>query len=312
MARCNGAGVHVMQSPTTGVAAFNGLQTCGSVWACPVCSQRITNHRREELNKLLPWARRMGYQVMLLTLTTRHAISDSLHQSMLALKAAKTKWHNTRAFRGIAGHLVGYVTATEVTHGAHGWHPHFHVLLLVDAPNEQTAVDILEVCRSAWLAALLKCGLEGNDYAYNVQGASNAGEYISKWGAGEELTLSSSKEAKTGGRSPWGLLAAATQGDSVASALFVEYAREFRGKRQLVWSKYLKSLLGIIERNDDELADIPDADDMQPIAFIGREMWKVVVRRKLQAELLEVAEEGGVNYVLTWLLALELQIKRGI
>ena len=24
---------------------------------------------------------------------------------------------------------VGHVTATEVTHGSNGWHPHYHILL---------------------------------------------------------------------------------------------------------------------------------------------------------------------------------------
>jgi hypothetical protein len=46
-------------------AGFGGLATCGSVWACPVCSAKAARERIGELDKLLSWnAERCGTAAM--------------------------------------------------------------------------------------------------------------------------------------------------------------------------------------------------------------------------------------------------------
>ncbi|WP_143510667.1 hypothetical protein [Pseudonocardia sp. Ae717_Ps2] len=38
-----------------GTAGFGGLATCGSVWACPVCSAKISARRSKDLEQLINW-----------------------------------------------------------------------------------------------------------------------------------------------------------------------------------------------------------------------------------------------------------------
>ena len=76
--------------------------------------------------------------------------------------------------------------------------------------------------REPWLASLRAEGLDGSGAAFQVQGATAAGNYVGKWGAAEELALSGKKSGRAG-RSPFQLLADyADQNDARAGALFAE------------------------------------------------------------------------------------------
>ena len=87
--------------------------------------------------------------------------------------------------------------------------------------------------REPWLASLRAEGLDGSGAAFQVQGATAAGNYVGKWGAAEELALSGKKSGRAG-RSPFQLLADyADQNDARAGALFAEFAGVFKGRRQL-------------------------------------------------------------------------------
>ena len=90
--------------------------------------------------------------------------------------------------------------------------------------------------------------------AFDVQGAASAGNYVGKWGAAEELALGERKDAM-GGRLFNCSMMLRKLGDTLASELFVEYAKTFKGRRQLVWSRGLKELAGIKERSDERLAE---------------------------------------------------------
>jgi len=287
-------------------ATYFGLQQCGSVWFCPVCSPRISAERRGELNRLLKWARREGLIPLLMTLTARHSYSDALAALTNGVKGAKKRLHQSRTWRNLP--VVGHVTATELPCGRNGWHLHFHILLLVAAPSEAAAIGMVEDCRSAWELALTHEGLACNDRGFDLRGAAEAGTYVAKWGAAEELALSGEKLAdpadSTKGRTPWQLLAiiAGEIEDTLfspqqATARWLEYARVFKGRRQLVWSKGLKTKAGINERTDKEIVDGAEASDLhEPNQEIGRMTipeWRAVVRRGLRLRLLEAVEAEG-------------------
>lgn len=70
----SGVGVRV----SDGVAGFAGLQTCGSVWACPVCAAKIAARRAQELGEVLGWARREGHTLAMVTMTVSHKRKDAL------------------------------------------------------------------------------------------------------------------------------------------------------------------------------------------------------------------------------------------
>lgn len=308
MHRCGAGGVVINVNTASGRASFDGVATCKSVWLCPVCSSRISNVRRKELNTMLEWARQWGHQPLLITLTARHGVNDSLAGLLAAMKLAKKKLHQSREWAGLAGYVVGHITATEVTHGVNGWHVHYHMLVLVDASSQQLAMEIFDL-ESVWLRCLNHKGvsLAGNGHAFDVQGAGAAGDYVGKWGAAEEITLTGSKKGNGKGSTPFQLLAAA-ESDPAAATLFCEYAQQFKGKRQLVWSRGLKRVLGIVEMSDEEAAEVPEEEgEYIEVARITRGSWRLVVRRGLQAELLEVAEQHGGFAVEMWILALHNQ-----
>lgn len=266
-------------------ASLNGLVSCKSVWACPVCSARISGVRRDEMNDLLVWARGEGHAVVMLTLTARHNSKTALGPFLGALKDAAKRLRQSKGWRKLPH--VGSVTATEVTHGANGWHPHFHLLLILDAPSV-SALDALDGLRSEWLRCLEREGLDGNKAAYQVQQASAAGDYVAKFGAAEEIAFGASKTGRNGSRSPWQLLADATAGDKRACALWAEFAVAFRGRRQLQWSPGLKAKAGIDEVSDDEAAE---ADPVTLRAWPGKsDEWRSARRRR--CALVDAAENG--------------------
>ena len=217
-------------------ASFGGVVSCGSVWACPVCSAKAGRERAADLNRVLAWARSEGHAVAMLTLTARHGRSDPLPKLLDGMKTAHRTFRQSRLWRALPH--VGSVVATEATHGRNGWHVHFHVLVITNGP----ALDALEGLRPEWLRSLGKAGLSGNGHALQVQDASAAGEYVAKWGAGEEMTIGQGKQAANGGRTPWQLLADARDGDSASGVLWRDFALAFKGRNQLSYSRGLKAL----------------------------------------------------------------------
>ena len=277
-----------------GRAVVTGLQQCGSVWHCPICSRIISAARRDELNRLLKWGRAQGLAPVLLTLTGRHRRTDTLKHLMDGMKSAKKRLHQSRDWRAVADRIDGHVTATEITHGQHGWHVHFHVLLLVSVEHETAAIRLFDGLRTVWEHALERSGLDCNDHGFDVQGAARAGDYITKWGATEELTLSGEKVARNKGWTIWQLLDDAS---AQSSKLWCEYAHHFKGKRQLVWSRGLKSKAGITEKTDDDLVSEAERPDMEGGATeIGRmtsQQWRAVVRSNMRGQLLDFVEKEG-------------------
>lgn len=284
---------------------YEGLQTCGSVWACPCCGARISETRRDEMNQLLSWARGQEYRVMMLTLTVRHGRDDDLAELLERMKDAKQRWARHRSYRTIKSHMIGSVTATEVTGGgAHGWHPHFHVIVILEGDEDLTPLQ------DAWLASLRGAGLDGAGAAFQAQGADAAGNYIAKWGAAEELTLSQRKKGRgRTGRTPAQLLAASCDDDDrQAGRLWAEYAQVFHGRRQLVWSRGLKALAGIGDVDDQEAAQDQQQEGQVETARanISHQVWRddVAARRvDRRAELLDRAEEVGPDAAVAELQA---------
>jgi len=285
-----------------GNAWYEGLQTCGSVWECPVCSGKISQRRRLELNELLKWCRGMGYDVQLLTLTFRHDRELSLVAGLDLLKRAKKRMHQSYWWkRKVTPQLIGHVTATEVTHGDNGWHPHLHMLVVVDTGS----AAVVDGLRSTWEHSLEAFGGSCNEHGFRLQNASEAGKYISKWGAAEEMSLSGSKSSN-GGRNPWQLLASYGDGDKQAGALFIEYVEAFEGKKQLSWSNGLKAAVGIVDVCDSDIvADEGREDEGKIVAVIPPDLWRKICEYEVRADLLNAVEDGRYQ---EWMAAFKRKI----
>lgn len=284
-------------------ASYKGLVICGNVWGCAVCGARISRIRRAEMNVLLAWARAEGLVPILLTLTARHGRKDSLDHLLHGMKEAKRRLRQRAEWRRLP--FEGSVTATEITHGLrHGWHPHFHELILLRAESEEEALDMARTLRSPWLASLRAYGLDGASAAFDIRGAAEAGNYVAKWGVAEEMTLSGDKAAKAKngherGRLPSELATLGADGDATAAKLWVEYFEATSGKRrnQLVWSKGLKLKCGVEEVSDEDAA-MKEAEDEDTTEHAGEwdgEDWKPLQSKRVR--LMDAAEEGGAAAV---------------
>lgn len=276
-----------------GRASYAGLQTCGSVWLCPVCSRKISEVRRTELNDLLSWSRDQGFFPVMLTLTARHSREDALADQLARMKSAKRRLRQRRDWKNLKDRIVGTVTATEVTHGERaGWHTHFHEIIVVRASSEDEAVSLVQTLRNGWLVSLATEGLDGiAERAFQVQGAAAAGNYVGKWGAAEEVALAGQKKGRTGGRTAAQLLHDSSMGDERAGQLWQEFGRAFKGSRQLVWSNGFKKLIGIEEVDDEAAAEDRESD---LVGLIDYETWRgspfFPGARSRRVRILEAAE----------------------
>lgn len=285
--RPNDSVVQLKLIPGAGVAFVSGVMRCHSVWLCPCCAPEINETRKVELDALLSRARAAGKSVFLLTLTARHRRGVALRPFLAKLKSALDHMRTGRTWRDLSLH--GSVTGTEVTHGDNGWHPHFHLLILMDQPKAE-AEAMLARLRAEWDRSLRKVELTGNEAAFQLQDGSEAGKYVAKFGAAEEMSLQTNKKGRHGGRSPWQLLEDAEAGDDEAGRLWVEYAKAFFGRRQLVWSKGLKARYQIDELADEELPLEPQGEAVVLRTWAADGVW-LQARRRLCA-ILDAAEAG--------------------
>lgn len=243
----HGVTVHVSGSTADGTrsAGLGGVQSCGSVWACPVCSAKIQARRQAEVATALAVARSRGWEVLFLTLTMRHNSGHSLNKLWNHLTHAwgavttgkgQRAWKQDKELYGIAG----YLRLVEVTHGDSGWHVHAHVLLFCD-PARAALLNALQNDRvgehgagftdaevnalgvsmfTRWRNALNVDGIRpsmsrGVDIR-RVRSDDRIADYFAKQlyhlkGEGStahDVTGSHGKEAKNGNRTPFGILAA--------------------------------------------------------------------------------------------------------
>lgn len=280
-------------------ASYQGLQVCASPWVCPVCSAKISERRRDEVAQALAGAKASGFAVYLLTLTFPHGLGDDLESIVSQSLKAYSKVFSTKAgvkLRERIG-LDGTIRAMEVTHGAaNGFHPHFHVLLFLDPGKAVTPSYVHSQIGPRWQAVCVSSGLPcpSLEHGCRVDDGEKAAAYVAKgstWGLESEVTKGQSKVAKGAkGRTPFALLRDYADGDKQAGALFAEYAKVFQGKRQLVWSNGLKRRMAVVDRTDDELANMADDAPTVLLATISDEQWKVIYRKRWESVVLDLAE----------------------
>lgn len=305
------AGVGVWYSESVHKAHYKGLMTCGSVWTCPVCSSKISERRRVELTEALEWATETDFDAYLLTFTLHHDRTDNLSKlldDLLAayrrMKAGK-RWAMAEKKLGI----VGSIRALEVTYSDRNlWHPHCHTVLIT-----RKGADIKEIeafFKSRWLAVLKREGRFCDDeHGFKISGARyTVAEYLQKFGREpapsrwiheHELCKQPVKSAYGEHMTPIALLRAYLHGDERAGRLWRQYAMCFKGKRQLVWSRGLRKLLGLSpkEATDQELAEAVE-QDAALLATLSLKQWRAILAHDCRGELLEIAHDGDAAKVM--------------
>jgi hypothetical protein len=308
------AGVSVLYSPAQKAAHYGGLMVCGSVWACPVCAAKISERRREELSTAIKgW----GGQIVLATFTLQHSASDGLVGLLEDLQQAVRKMRSGRAWMELQERygMVGSIRGLENTDGVNGFHPHQHVLFFLAGGIDLEAFT--RELRDRWGASVAKVGRYASPrWGLNVQAAdADVADYVAKWGkepkwtAAHELAKSVSKRGRVEGRTMLELLEAFVWGDVDAGRRWREYALAFKGRKQLVWSKGLRALLGLVveEKSDQEVVE-DVVEDAVCLAFLSVSDWRIVLANDARGELLDVASSGDVAAVGAFLRSLGIRL----
>lgn len=296
--RQKGREIQVIKSKEHGSCSYKGLQTCGSVWACPVCAAKISERRRVELKAATDAHIAAGGMVYLLTLTNAHHFGDDLGDLLAGQAKALSAFNGDRASRKLFAEMgcIGQIRAAEVTHGRlrrvnNGWHPHFHILLFA-APGVDLGA-FQQAFSARWISACLRAGLKRPSLEHGVKldNGEFAADYAAKWGLDHEMTKGHIKKANDG-ETPFDLLRAYLGNcDKQAGALFIQFAEAFKGKRQLYWSPGLKKHFQIGEMTDEELANQQD-DKAVLLGQITLEQWRHICKVEARTLILELAEKG--------------------
>lgn len=298
-----------------GNASTSGVVTCGSVWDCAVCAAKITEQRREEIDRVLGAHREAGGCAFMATLTVRHHRNQSCRFLRRVVAAAWRRVKSGKAWMAIKEHSgwMGDIRALEVTHSDNaGWHPHLHALVFFKPGTPETEIkNFAGWLYDAWARAASAAGLgECVPEAFTwspVSDDNGAAQYVGKWGAALELTKSHTKRGR-GGRTPWQLLADYAQlGRERDADLFREYSAAFYGARQLTWSRGLRDLYPLPpEKTDEELAAEPDAAPETVVALIDKPLFELLADVNAVSDLQVALEAGGILGVQSYLSRLRI------
>ena len=299
-----------------GSAHYRGLQTCGSVTACPVCAAKIRQARAEEIDEGLARHLSDGGGAVFLTLTMPHDAGMGLEAVWGAVSgswASLVSGRHRATLRDRFG-LVGYVRSTEVTHGRAGWHPHLHVLLFTDRHLGLDDLAALHLfVRERWIRRVVALGFRAPGIHTGVRilpvtGADGMGAYLTKVGddegpahtPGVELARWDLKRGRSwGSRSPFRILEDhARDGEAADWRLFTEWLVVSKGRRTLEWSRGLRALLlpHDRDRTDEEIA--ADHEPAEEVAIVSADVWRALVARRLSVLALAAVERAGVGGLL--------------
>jgi hypothetical protein len=293
-----------------GVAHYAGLETCGSIWACPVCSAKIRNARGGEISAAAARWDLAGNSVYMVTLTMPHDFGMKLAALLPVIADGFRSVISGRAWLLVKARarVAGTIRSVEVTHGPNSWHPHLHVLVFIEGDPGAGALAALALhIRSRWARYIKAQGYRSPDLAHGVvidrcTSAAEAGAYIAKTqdgaAVGNELARADLKTGRHAHRTPLQILEAFRwSGDIEDLALWHEYERATRGHQAITWSKQLRQLLTQSpERTDEEIA----AEEIggAVLVVIEARTWRSVTRIPgLAAHLLDEAERGGAEAV---------------
>lgn len=323
--------VQVRRSEDGEAVGYAGLQTCGSVWACPACSARIQAQRRLELGLLMTIAAAEGYSVVFTTYTLKHKQGQALEELWEGLGYAHRRVKQDKTVNGLRKRHgeIGSVRATEVTYGGNGWHPHIHSLRFYE--NTLTQSDVDEMKRNeyrAWKAAAKKRGLgRPSSRAFKMElldlGDSHTAEQLSKYlvkdideehqqsaqgrriadagktvsGITFEMQGGATKAARRStSYTPMELLGEfADTGNVEFLERFNEYELASHGKRALSWSPGLKARFNVAEKTDEAIAAESIGTEEDRVFGITAEGWQRVCYTRTAAIILNTLTSRGIG-----------------
>jgi hypothetical protein len=294
---------HVEIWKTKETANFRKMAACGSVWDCAVCSARISEVRKNELEQAYQESKKRGYWCYFLTLTFSHKKSDRINILVNSFNQVIRKFRNSRTWKGFVDTfgVIGTVTAFETTWGLSGWHPHKHILIFTDRKIDNLK-DMLEewegLLFDAYNLQLVKHGLSAKEgiglkLDFVAEKSDLIARYISKWTVEIEITKSNQKKGRKENLSVNDLLILAFAGKTWAADLWIEYSKAMFRKNQLTWTPGLKKRLGLVQDVTDQEAAEGKADQPSDyICSLGYWDLKKILANDIRGEVLLEAAKG--------------------
>jgi hypothetical protein len=298
-----GTGVSVKN----GTAYFTGVQTCGSIWACPVCAARIRQRRAGEIEQACLAHLTAGGGIGFGTLTLPHSRGDDLADLLPVVQKAWERVQQNRAVRRLFERfeITGRIRSTEITFGSwHGWHPHLHLLFFADrCLSDAEWAELRDVLSDAWAAAVVRLG---RDRPGEVVGVTlgkvyraDVGQYLAKvqdhYGeastVGREMARGDVKRGRKRSRTPFELAEQAVAGVVPDLPLWWSYEQATKGRRAIEWSRGLKARFHVEDVEDEALA-AADVDGDR-VLFVDGPRWGLLVKSRQETHVLDLVEQGG-------------------
>lgn len=312
-----------------GAGGFSGLQHCGCVWGCPICGAIISERRRQELADVLD---NFDDDIAMLTLTVQHDRSEPLEKVLEVLQTAYGRLFSGKSYVRLKEDfgVVGRVVGIESPYGKNGWHPHYHILLMIDL--EKFDPEALEAyIKQQWTGILHRMGGYANwaNGAMLSYGPDVRRDYLVKtanesldmsrsgghWTLAHEITKSGSKK---GSLTPLRLLAATITGGyrvrgglfltaRQAGRLWLEYLAAFHGVNQL---RYCGEALAIRKALLQESEGDPDDGQTgECMAYLPHDVYIAkIVKPRRRGELAEVLSVGSRTILQEYLKSLAIDV----
>jgi len=280
--RYGASGVVVRRLPD-GRVCYSGLYRCGDFWRCPSCRVTLGIRRARQIETALRAHVDAGGSALLATYTVPHDRDESL-PVVLARLAGTWRRYAKSALRDVLGrHYVGNVRSLEVTHGVHGWHPHYHALLFISS-GLPYLTPVCVALSERWSQ------VAGADWRADVRqvardGAAAVARYLTTDGVAGAAFETANPAAKIpAGRSYTQLLDDyARYRSSADAALIYEYAAALHGVHHLTVSPRLRRLYDFVDPalNWSEIAD----EDV--LALLNSEEWLSIVNAAEERNVLD-------------------------
>lgn len=298
-----------------GEAGFGGIITCGSVWACAVCSARIRQRRAEAVEDRARRWLAAGHGLLFVTLTRSHSMDDDLVDLLASVTDAWASVQRHRAFKraASAAGYVGPLRATEITHGYNGWHPHLHLLLWLEKPLSRKAARAFEDAIAVlWLGqvdASREHGVKAVRVGSQLRDADAMAAYLTKlqdgydgkpagrWSAASEMLRGDLKKGRSRHLTPFQIAERAALGDKRAAALWRHYEAATKGRRCIQWGQKLAARLKVDHESDDA-SEVTSVEGVV-VVELTRHEWNLVRGYSAEARLLDMVEREGLSGALS-------------
>jgi len=279
--------IKLPKDPDNRQATIGNVQTCGSVWSCPVCYERKALSEGLTIQKEIDYAKKNGLEPMMIVLTASHSREMSLTYSKSTFKDAWDSFNAHRQWKKFKRKFkVRYViTNVDITWTpANGWHYHKHLLLFLD----RDGIDLAEafLAADALLTDVWQQQLENNERQadsehglFVSERGKSATDYIAKIGItiqdnGKlhfEMTSSKTKNSYT----VWDLLTASLEGSIWARKLYIEYVVSMSGDNWITHGRGKTNMKKLVE--DYELEGIEKQETFRHWAKFSDYWWDIVV-----------------------------------